>query len=124
MKAVFTALASVWFVVVASASLIAGPSPDATPSRISLKAIASVYVQIKDSNLPQGQSVLLARVLSTGDVYNVPDRPGLMMQTGNAGGLEISVDGRVLGPLGKPGEVMTRIPLTPEYLTDRMSASQ
>jgi hypothetical protein len=46
------------------------------------------------------------------------------MQSGNAGGLEVEVDGRRVGILGKSGEVITRIPVDPSYFLERMAASQ
>jgi hypothetical protein len=46
------------------------------------------------------------------------------MQTGNAGGLQVEVDGRSLGVFGKSGEVITRIPLDPSYFLEHMAASQ
>ena len=43
----------------------------------------------------------LARLLKTGDVYVIPDKPGLELLTGNAGGLVVMVDGEVAPPLEK-----------------------
>jgi cytoskeleton protein RodZ len=120
----------VFFLIVVLASLFAAPSTnsagasDPAPSRISLKAVEAAYLQVRDSNLPRGQSVLIARVLNIGDVYFVPNRSGLVMQTGNAGGIEVTVDGRNLGVLGKSGQVVTRVPLTPEFLLGYLPATQ
>ena len=47
--------------------------------------------------------MLLTRVLKTGDTYNVPNRVGLKLHTGNAGGLRFDVDGLrapAIGPIG------------------------
>jgi hypothetical protein len=46
------------------------------------------------------------------------------MQTGNAGGLQVEVDGRVIGVVGKRGEVITRMPLEASYFLDRIAATQ
>jgi cytoskeleton protein RodZ len=46
---------------------------------------------------------LLTRVLKTGDTYNVPNRVGLKLHTGNAGGLRFDIDGLrapAIGPIG------------------------
>lgn len=91
--------------------------------RIVLKALEQTYIQIKDPQRgPRG--VLVSRVLEVGESYQAPDRAGLIMQTGNAGGLQVEVDGRVVGVLGKSGEVITRIPLDPSYFLERIATSQ
>lgn len=104
------------------------PVAQATPveanTRIVLKAVEPTYVQVRDSQLPRSKSILVARVLNVGESYEVPNRPGLVMQTGNAGGLQVEVDGRSLGVFGKSGEVVTRIPLDPSYFVERMAVSQ
>jgi cytoskeleton protein RodZ len=69
-------------------------------ARIVIHAAADSWVEIRDSRTDE---LLLTRVLFKGDSYRVPDRAGLTLLTGNAGGLRISVDGQdtpVLGPLG------------------------
>jgi len=47
-----------------------------------------------------GQTIVAQRTLHAGDSYRVPDRPGLVLRTGNATGLEVSVDGKVAPALG------------------------
>jgi cytoskeleton protein RodZ len=81
-------------------------------TRIVIRAMADSWVQIRNT----GQSVLLARVLKSGDVYRVPDQPGLSMRTGNAGGLEITVDGRPAPPIGGLGMVRRKVALDPDAL--------
>ncbi len=117
----------------ASALLVAQAAAPATDAqtqpaeanaRIILKAVEPTYVQVRDAQLPRSRSVLVARVLNVGESYAVPNRAGLTMQTGNAGGLQVEVDGRSLGVFGKSGEVITRIPLDPSYFLERMAASQ
>ena len=58
----------------------------------------------------------MTRVLRPGDVYRVPDKAGLKMQTGNAGGLQVSVDGGQGTAMGTPGQVLRGVPLDPERL--------
>jgi cytoskeleton protein RodZ len=93
-------------------------------SRIVLKAVEPTYIQVRDTQQPRARSVLVAKVLNVGESFGVPDRAGLIMQTGNAGGLQVEVDGRSLGVFGKSGEVITRIPLDPSYFLERMAATQ
>ena len=104
------------------------PAPPADPAqpaaRIVLKAIEPTYIQVRDPKLPRSRSILIARVLNVGESYASPDRSGLIMQTGNAGGLQVEVDGRSLGVMGRSGEVITRVPLDPSYFLERMATTQ
>jgi hypothetical protein len=81
------------------------------PVRVEIKAVGDAWVQVRDAN----QSVLQMRVLHSGDTLRVPDRVGLTLRTGNAGGLKILVDGEEVprvGPIGRTGTVS----LDPERL--------
>jgi cytoskeleton protein RodZ len=80
-------------------------------TRIVIRAIADSWVRIRDA----GQSVLLGRELKAGESYDVPDRPGLSMRTGNAGGLSITVDGNPAPPIGRMGAVRN-VALEPQAL--------
>jgi hypothetical protein len=80
-----------------------------TGARIVLRATQEAWVQVRDSD----DNLLLTRLLRAGDSYRVPNRPGLTMLTGNAGGLEITVDGNRLGSLGSVGKVRRDVPLDP-----------
>lgn len=108
----------------AEASAAQAQAPAPAPSRITLTAIEETYIQIRDPTVRGKRGVLVSRLLSTGESYPAPDQAGLIMQTGNAGGLQVAVDGRVLGVLGKRGEVITRIPLDASYFVERLAASQ
>ena len=82
-------------------------------ARIVLRAKADSWVEVRD---PDSRSTLVARLLRSGDVFTVPDRPGLTLVTGNAGGLVVLVDGEAAPPLGRDGAVRRGIPLDPEVL--------
>ena len=74
------------------------------PARIVIRSSGDSWVQVRDRN----QAVVLVRVLKAGDSYRVPDQPGLVLRTGNAGALQFSVDGNQVpgvGPLGKSRNV-------------------
>ena len=77
-----------------------------------IKARIDSWVQIRD----QDGEKLLTRVLRAGDSYRVPNRPGLLMGTGNAGGLEITVDSAVIPDLGPKGAVRRDIALDADSL--------
>lgn len=96
----------------------------ARAARITLTATAPTYVQVKDPSLPAAQSILVARLLVPGETFAAPDREGLLLLTGNAGGLRIDVDGRNAGALGKSGEVIRRLPLDPAYFLSRVDTSR
>jgi cytoskeleton protein RodZ len=71
-------------------------------SRIKINAINNSWIQIRDDNL---NTMLVTRLLAAGDSYAVPDQPGLVLLTGNAGALEIVVDGTIVPSIGGPGVV-------------------
>ncbi|MEQ1863343.1 MAG: RodZ domain-containing protein [Micropepsaceae bacterium] len=118
----------------ATSDVVVAASPEAVPqtptehtntgARIVLTALEPTYVRIKDPRRPEGKGIFIDRVLQTGESVSAPERAGLLMQTGNAGGLHVAVDGRSAGVMGKRGEVVTRIPVDPSYFLKRASASQ
>lgn len=91
-----------------------------TDARVVVRARIESWVQIEGSN----NELLLTRVLNPGDMFLVPNRGDLRLVTGNAGGIEILVDGELLPPLGPEGTVRRNIRLTPDALTgaDTVSA--
>lgn len=78
---------------------------------IELRAKSDSWIQVRDGN-----ELLLTRLLREGEVYQVPDRDGLTLMTGNAGGLEVFVGGERMPPLGDVGVVKRGVPLSPERL--------
>lgn len=80
--------------------------------RVLIKATGDSWVQVRDA---QG-TALFTRVLREGDVYRVPEQAGLRLATGNAGALQILVDGNPAPSLGGYGEVVRNIQLDPEKL--------
>ena len=83
-----------------------------TDSRVTLMARQDSWVQVQNAE----NELLITRILYSGDSYKVPDRPGLSLITGNAGGLEVLIDGEATAPLGPEGAVRRNIPLEPEAL--------
>jgi cytoskeleton protein RodZ len=59
---------------------------------------------------------LVTRILGQGSSYVVPPQKGLRLTTGNAGGLEILVDGVSVPPLGPFGAVRRDVALDAERL--------
>lgn len=83
------------------------PTVAAEPDGITLNVIDNSWVEIKDET---GKAIV-SRMLKSGDQYFVPNRPDLKMSLGNAGGIEVVMDGKTLPPLGKKGEVRRNISL-------------
>lgn len=83
-------------------------------SRILISAVEDSWIEVTDS---EGNR-LLSRTLRTGDSYRVPDQEGLVFVTGNAGGLEITVDGVSVPSLGDTGIVRKNVKLDPELLRE------
>jgi cytoskeleton protein RodZ len=73
-------------------------------------------MQVRDS---AGQ-VLLDRELRPGETWSVPNRRGLLLTTGNAGGTELLVDGVVTASLGGPAMIRRNVPLDPDLIKDSL----
>lgn len=66
-----------------------------------------------------GQSVFMG-VMAAGDRYEVPaDRQDLLLWTGRAGALDVSVGGTPIAPLGAPTQTVRDVPLTAAALMAR-----
>ena len=87
-------------------------------SRITLFALQDSWVQVESLD----KELLITRILYAGDSYRVPDRPGLTLITGNAGGLKIIVDDKEAPPLGPLGAVRRGILLDAKGLLETLSA--
>lgn len=81
-------------------------------ARVVLHAIADSWVQVRDKT----SNLLFTRVLKPGEHYNVPNQPGLTMIAGNAGGLDITVDGMNAPRIGEAGRVARNVSLDPDHL--------
>jgi cytoskeleton protein RodZ len=82
------------------------------PARIVIRATGISWIQVHDA---QGSEVF-TRVMKAGDVYRVPDKPGLQLHTGSAGSLEVSVDGKIAPSLGTVGVIRHTVVLDPQRL--------
>jgi cytoskeleton protein RodZ len=89
-------------------------------ARVVVQATMDSWVQIRGG----GNELLLTRILRAGDRYLAPDRPDLVLMTGNAGGLEIRVDGKLLPPIGRVGAVQRDVSLYAESLLTGQSVTQ
>jgi cytoskeleton protein RodZ len=62
------------------------------------------------------QTIVFSRVLKSGEVYAVPSKPGLSLRTGNAGALEIAIDGKTAPSIGGIGTLRRDVELDPAEL--------
>ena len=83
-----------------------------TKARIIIEATSESWVQI----VAPGGDVLVEKLMLTGEIYRVPDRGDLVLNTGNAGALKLIVNGKVVPPLGNAGAVMRGIKLSAAVL--------
>jgi cytoskeleton protein RodZ len=79
-------------------------------ARIVIRAVTTTWIQVHDKD---GASIF-TRQLHPGDIYYVPDQPGLTLRTGAASGLAFTVDGRAAPSLS--GNVRNNVPLDPDRL--------
>jgi cytoskeleton protein RodZ len=90
---------------------------DAPEARVILRAVsAASWIEIRDA---RGE-VVMSRLLKAGQSVPVPNQPGLVLTTGNAGALEVVVDGVLLPALGRDRAVVRGVPLDPASLKDRL----
>ena len=108
-------------------TLILTPPPPAAPvtettakvygqgnagARVVLRAAADTWVQVQGD----GNDLLLSRILKAGDTYLVPNGAQARLTTGNAGGLQILLDGELMPSIGESGAVRRNVPISVEAL--------
>jgi cytoskeleton protein RodZ len=98
----------------AAQQAVAPPAAAEPPgTRIVVKATADAWVTVK----PKGGAPIFNRLMHAGDTWPVPpDKTGLLLTTGNAGGTEIDVDGAAVSGVGGSGMVRRDLPLDADLL--------
>jgi cytoskeleton protein RodZ len=101
----------------AAATPPAAPPPAAGDApRIVIRAKADAWVQVRE---PGNGRPLLSRMLRAGETWTVPpNKPGLLLTLGNAGGTELLVDGVPAPGFGLSGAVRRDLPLDPDLIRD------
>jgi cytoskeleton protein RodZ len=89
-------------------------------AHVKLTARMDSWVQIYDK---AGKSYF-SSVLRAGQTIEVPNQPGLLLTTGNIGGLDILIDGQPLAALGSVGLVKRDMPLDVTQLKSASGAGQ
>lgn len=94
----------------------AAPAAKAPPgTRVLIEALQPSWIEITDS---EGR-ILYTNILRLGQALPIPNKPGITLTTGNAAGVQVVVDGKKMGPLGRTGEVKRAIPLDADQLLGR-----
>ena len=99
----------------ASSRILAGSSTDTV--RIVVRATADSYVAVRTAD----NEALFSQLMRPGDSYEVPSGANLLLETGNAGGLQITVGGKRVPSLGPSGEIRRNIPLDAEKLLNGLN---
>jgi cytoskeleton protein RodZ len=94
------------------AQLASIPADVAVAMRVTIKAATDCWIQVRAPD----QSIVFSRVLKSGETYQVPAKAGLFLRTGNAGALEIAVDGKPAPSIGAIGTLRRNVALDPEAL--------
>lgn len=82
------------------------------PGVVEIRAEADSWIQVRSPNAEP----VFTRLMLAGERFMVPERGGLTLATGNAGGLVIYLRGQPMPRIGEPGEVKRGVPLDPEDL--------
>lgn len=90
----------------------------AAQNDISIHMKDSVWIEIRRE---EDGHIYVSQVFQEGDYYKLPIEDGLVMDTGNAGALEIHIGERVLPRLGETGDVMRAVSLEPASLIQKFS---
>jgi cytoskeleton protein RodZ len=100
----------------------AGPPPPANAvapaavagdaSRVSIKAVSDCWIQVRGSD----DEIVFSKVLKAGETYKVPGKSDLFLRTGNAGALQVLVDGKGVPSIGGIGAMRRNVALDPSEL--------
>jgi cytoskeleton protein RodZ len=91
-----------------SQPVVTAPAPAPEEVTVTVKATATAWISL----MPEGQNAVIA-TLKPGEEKTVAAKDLVRLRTGNAGGLEISLNGKPIGPIGRSGQVRTVV-FTPQ----------
>jgi len=99
-----------------AAPVVAPPAvpPAADGGRLVVRATGDAWVQVRDKAGP----VVFNRTMRAGETWPVPNKPGLLLTVGNAGGTEVLLDGVPTPSLGAEGAVRRDLPLDLDQVRD------
>ena len=100
-----------------AASVAAAPPPVAAGAEVAITAREDVWIKVYDRS---GGPAVRMGILRAGERYVVPqDRGELLLWTGKAGVLDITVAGRPVAPLGGTAQTVRDVSLAPASLAAR-----
>jgi cytoskeleton protein RodZ len=85
--------------------------------RVTLRVRADTRLTVRGED----GTMYINRDLKAGDVYQVPNTPGLTMATTDGAAIEVNLDGIALGRAGQQQQVLGRVSLDPQSLVDRFN---
>ena len=88
-------------------------------SHVSLLVRAATRMTVTSAD---GNTIYINRDLNPGEVYYVPNLPGLRLALSNAGAVQVDVDGTSLGRVGGDNQMVGRVSLDPQSLSDRFNS--
>jgi cytoskeleton protein RodZ len=100
---------------------VAVVTPPVQKELILLRAKDDSWILIRDGNTNQ---FITRKLLRAGETYRVPNQKGLTLQAGNAGALEITVDGEAVPAIGAIGAVLKGVALDAERLREGKAVAQ
>ncbi len=105
----------------AAPPVVAGTAPISAAGVVVLTAKEDVWVKIAD---PVTKTTAKIGILKPGESFTVPAQPpGLMLWTGKAGALDVTVGGKLLPPLGGPVESIRNVSLAAADLVARANGT-
>lgn len=66
-----------------------------------------------------GDKIYILKILKPGDIYQVPNLPGLKLTVANSNALDLILDGQYLGRIGRTPDSLEALPLDAEGLAKR-----
>ncbi len=85
--------------------------------RISVIALEDSWIQIRSED-----ELIFSKVLLAGDKYLISNYTDeIVLDTGNAGGIKISIDGKDLPAIGKAGTIVRDFLFTEDYIAEFLS---
>lgn len=84
-------------------------------TRVILRAKQATRILVQDAS----GRVYINRALEPGDVYQVPDRPGLLLTVQHGNAVEVDLDGQAMGLAGQTADIAEGMPLDPQAIADR-----
>ncbi|MEE8444919.1 MAG: helix-turn-helix domain-containing protein [Alphaproteobacteria bacterium] len=94
----------------------ATPDSSGGVGRVVLRAASASWVELRDSDNRR----VFSRLMRAGETYAVPPGRPVTLTTGNAGGLDILIDGQPIPSLGPIGDVRRDVSLDPDALLARL----